>query len=400
MRKTTRAGWLAAPLAGFLLLASCGDDSDSSSATTGGGAATTASGGAATTGAGGGEAVSLAGACPETVIVQTDWNPEAEHGALYQLLGDDYEVDTSTKAVTGSLVTTDGADTGVDIEIRVGGPAIGFQQVTAQMYTDDSILLGFVSNDEAVQNSLENPTVALMAPLKKNPQIVMWDPATYPDAETIGELPDDTTILVFDGGVFPDYLVGKGIVQQSQIEGGYDGTPARFVTENGAIAQQGFASAEPYIYENEVPDWGKPVAFELIHDTGLEIYSQTMSTRPENVTEFADCFALLIPVMQQGMVDYAADPAETNALIVDLVTQYDTGWVYSEGVADFSIEQQVALELVGNEDGYAGGIDEARVQGVIDNLLPIFEAKDVPVKEGLVASDLIDLQFVDDSIQF
>ncbi len=233
--------------------------------------------------------------------------------------------------MTGSLVTTGGADTGVDIEIRVGGPAIGFQQVTAQMYTDDSILLGFVSNDEAVQNSLDKPTVALMAPLKKNPQIVMWDPETYPDVETIGDLPDDTSILVFDGGVFSDYLVGKGIVQQSQIEGGYDGTPARFVTENGAIAQQGFASAEPYIYENEIPEWGKPVAFELIHDTGLEIYSQTMSTRPENVTEFADCFALLVPVMQQAMVDYAADPAETNALIVDFVTQYDTGWVYSAG---------------------------------------------------------------------
>ena len=52
MRKTTKAAWLAVPLAGFLLLAACGDDSDSSSATTGGGAATTAGGGAATTGGG------------------------------------------------------------------------------------------------------------------------------------------------------------------------------------------------------------------------------------------------------------------------------------------------------------------------------------------------------------
>ena len=40
------------------------------------------------------------------------------------------------------------------------------------------------------------------------------------------------------------------------------------------------------------------------------------------------------------------------------------------------------------------------MQGVIDNLLPIFEAKGVTVKEGLVASDIIDLQFVDNSIQF
>ncbi len=104
--------------------------------------------------------------------------------------------------------------------------------------------------------------------------------------------------------------------------------------------------------------------------------------------------------MQQADVDYAADPAATNALIVDLVTQYDTGWVYSAGVADFSVEQQVKLELVGNEDGYSGGIDLARVQGVIDNLLPIFDAKGVKVKDGLTAEDIVDLQFVDKNIQF
>ena len=205
----------------------------------------------------------------------------------------------------------------------------------------------------------------------------MWDPATYPDAKTIADLAKDTTLLVFDGGVFPDYLVGKGIVQQSQIEGGYDGTPAGFVAADGKLAQQGFASAEPYIYENEVPEWGKPVAFQLIHDTGLEIYSQTIGTKPENITKFADCFKKLIPIMQQADVDYAKDPAATNTLIVDLVKQYDTGWVYSEGVADFSVEQQVKLELVGNEDGYSGGMDEARVQGVIDNLLPIFAKQNV-----------------------
>jgi hypothetical protein len=398
MRKSTKAAWLAVPLAGFLFLAACGDDSGSSSATTGG--AATTGGGAATTGAAGGDATSLASVCPATVVVQTDWNPEAEHGGLYQLLGPSPTVDTDKKIVTGELTASGGVDTGVKIEIRVGGPAIGFQQVTAQMYTDDSILLGYVSTDEQVQNSADKPTVSLFAPLKKNPQIIMWDPATYPDAKTIADLPKDTTLLVFDGGVFSDYLVGKGIVQQSQIEGGYDGTPARFVAADGKLAQQGFASAEPYIYENEVPEWGKPVAFQLIHDTGLEIYSQTIGTKPENITKFADCFKKLIPIMQQADVDYAKDPAATNTLIVDLVKQYDTGWVYTQGVADFSVEQQVKLELVGNEDGFSGGMDEARVQGVIDNLLPIFAKQNVTVKEGVSPADIMDLQFVDKSIKF
>jgi hypothetical protein len=104
--------------------------------------------------------------------------------------------------------------------------------------------------------------------------------------------------------------------------------------------------------------------------------------------------------MQQADVDYSKDPAATNTLIVSLVKQYDTGWVYSEGVADFSVEQQVKLELVGNEDGYSGGMDEARVQGVIDNLLPIFAKQNVTVKEGVSPADIMDLQFVEKNIQY
>ncbi|MFM8001873.1 MAG: hypothetical protein ACKPAJ_05605 [Actinomycetota bacterium] len=35
------------------------------------------------------EAVSLAGVCPDTVTFQTDWNPESEHGFLYNLSAKD-----------------------------------------------------------------------------------------------------------------------------------------------------------------------------------------------------------------------------------------------------------------------------------------------------------------------
>ncbi len=47
-------------------------------------------------------AASLAGVCPATVVIQTDWNPEAEHGHLYQMLGAGYTVDK--KSVTGPLI--------------------------------------------------------------------------------------------------------------------------------------------------------------------------------------------------------------------------------------------------------------------------------------------------------
>ena len=61
-----------------------------------------------------GEPVDLAGVCPETIVIQTDWFPESEYGAVYNLLGDDYEVDVDNKMVTGSLIS-EGQPTGVDI---------------------------------------------------------------------------------------------------------------------------------------------------------------------------------------------------------------------------------------------------------------------------------------------
>ena len=36
--------------------------------------------------------------------IQTDWNPEAEHGFLYQMIGDGYTVDKDKFAVTGPLI--------------------------------------------------------------------------------------------------------------------------------------------------------------------------------------------------------------------------------------------------------------------------------------------------------
>src|SRR5690349_2147635 len=71
-----------------------------------------------------------AAGCPATVVMQQDWQPEAEHGAMYALVGPDKVVDTNTKSVKGSLVAQ-GVDTGVDVEVRSAGPNTGFQPVPA-----------------------------------------------------------------------------------------------------------------------------------------------------------------------------------------------------------------------------------------------------------------------------
>jgi len=42
----------------------------------------------------------LAGVCPNPIVIQTDWTPQAEYGAVYRLLGDDIEVDAERGSVS------------------------------------------------------------------------------------------------------------------------------------------------------------------------------------------------------------------------------------------------------------------------------------------------------------
>ena len=95
-------------------------------------------------------------------------------------------------------------------------------------------------------------------------------------------------------------------------------TGRRSSPSGGKVAQQGFASAEPYIYENEVTEWGKPVKYQLIHDTGWPIYAESIAVEAgQPRAKYADCFKKLVPIMQQATVDYLNDPAKTNTIILD-----------------------------------------------------------------------------------
>ena len=348
-------------------------------------------------------AVDLSSVCPATVVIQTDWNPEAEHGHLYELLGDTYTIDAGAKSVSGPLMAS-GEYTGVDVEIRSGGPAIGFQTVSSQMYQDTDITLGYVSSDEAIQLSSETPTKAVYAPLDISPIMVMWDPATYPDVQSIDDVLPALTATggvwrYFDGSAYIEYLTSAGLASPAILDGSYDGTPANFVAAGGKDMQQGFASAEPYIYENEVEQWGKPVDFALVHDSGWQTYQSAMSVRAGDFESLTPCLEQLVPVLQQAGVDYYDDPAAANTLILELVTEFDTGWTYSQGVADFSVQQQIDLGLAGNgpNDTY-GDFDEARMADFFDKAVPVYTGLGTPPADGLTVVDLYTNEFIDPTI--
>ncbi|RDI56007.1 nitrate ABC transporter substrate-binding protein [Nocardia mexicana] len=344
--------------------------------------------------------VDLQQVCPAKIVVQTDWNPEAEHGGLYQMLGPDPVFDAGGKKVTGPLFAH-GEYTGVDVEIRAGGPAIGFQSVTSQMYQDDSIMLGLVDTDQAVQSASTNPTTAVVAPLRINPQMIMWDPATYPNVRTIADLKAArATVLYFEGAAYMDYLTGAGILDKGQVDGSYDGTPANFVAAGGAKAQQGFSSSEPYLYQQQLAEWHKPIAYQLVHDAGFPLYKSTLAVRSGQLEDRSACLQRLVPVLQRAQVDYFADPARANDVIVQAVEKYSTGWVYDAGNAAFAAKQMRDSGIVGNEGATVGATDPARVQRIIDLTRPIYSAQKVTVPQGLTPEQIATNRFVDPTIGY
>lgn len=402
MKSARRA--VAVPIACALVLAACGDDDEDTSAggsdttpATEAGSATTA-GGEATTpavGGGGGDAGRLAGICPETLVIQTDWFPEAEHGALYQLVGDDYTVDTETKVVRGSLVGHDGADSGIDIEVRTGGPATGYQGPAATMYTDESIHLGY-SYTVSAADFATVPLIQVVAPLEKNPQMIMWNPEAYPDVKTIDDLAAaGVTVNVFSKDVM-SLFIAEGRYPDELVDPSYDGSPARFISE-GDIAQQGFASAEPYLYENTYEEWGKPIAYQLLFDAGYQDYSQTLGVKPDQLETLRPCLEQFVPMVQQAAVDYIESPDRANAIIVDAVEQFADFWVYRKELADFSVATQKELGLVSNgPDGTLGNFDMARVQEYIDKMIASGNYDDLP--EDFKAETMVTNEFIDPSI--
>lgn len=394
-RRTTLLA--ASIIAASMVMAACGDDKNDTTTTT-----TAASSSApANTDAPSGE-WSLKGVCPDTIVMQMDWMPEAEHGWLYDLIGDGYTMDKAKGYVTGPLVDPVYGDTGVQFQIRSGGKPQGFQPPTQLLYQDKDIFITFVYTDEAIQFSGSFPTVAIESGFDKNPQIIMWDPATYPDVKTIEDLgKTNATVRYFGGAAYMDYLTGSGLLKKSQVDGSYSGDPSLFIADEGKSAQQGYGSSEPYLYEEELADWRKPVAYQYLYDTGWKNYAQSIATKPETIEEYADCFTKLVPTIQRGAVHYVQDPTRANKVIVDAVEAFGTdfGWDYTAGAAAWGAEAINKDHLIANGPAGMGSFDMDRVNELIEIAVPIYEAQGLTLKANVTAEDIVTNRFIDPSIK-
>jgi hypothetical protein len=381
--RSRRGGAPLAVLALLLLLGACGNgaDSDQPSGNTTGSA----------------DRFDLRADCPSTIVVQMSWLPDAAlTGALYHLLGPNPDIDAAKKRTTAPLVAQ-GKDTGVKLELRAGGPAIGFTPVSAQMYLDTDVTLGLPKVDEQIQLSAKQPTLGVLALVEKDPAIIMWDPGKHPEFNTIKDIGQtDTKVLYVGGDTYMEYLVGSGILKRSQVDGSQDGSPARFVASGGEVTQAGYATIDPYLYEEVVKQWGKPVKFQLVNDTGYPNYGEILAIRAADKDKLAPCLRKLVPIIQQAQIDVLAKPDATIDLTLKLSDAYKGGIPYTKESSEFAVQQARTLQLVGNgNDKTIGNFEDARIQRMIEITKPIFAAQKKPIKDGLTSDQVFTNEFTD-----
>lgn len=340
-----------------------------------------------------GNPLDLADVCASPVVVQTDWYPQAEHGGVYELLGDDYTVDAQNGSTTGSLVFQ-GTDTGVDLEIRAGGPFIESPVVT-ELFLDDAITFGFVGSDVALSRYGEAPTLAVFNALVINPQIILWNASKHPAVSTIAEIAKEVSaVSVFGDRPYMRYLVSQGVVASDKVDTNYKGS---LMLATDDIAHQGFATSEPFRYAN-LESGAIDTAYQLVHDAGWTSYPQNLAINKLRLEALRPCLARLVPMMQQAQIDFVTSPDRTVATILDVVTQLDTTWSQSAELANYAVATMKQLGIVGNGDTPTfGDFESPRLDDFITRAVPILREQGLAIPE-LAARDIATNEFLNPDI--
>lgn len=372
-----------------LAVAACSTSSGSPSSSTGG------SGNAASTG--------LGKVCPNPVTIATDWMPEAEQGAYYELAASGGTISTSAKTYTAPLLDpATGKSTGISVQLIAGGPAIGFQQTPVVLHTHSNILMGADDLDTAIADASSAPVVGIVAPFLNSLHILLWNPAKYHFSSFTDIKKSGATVLYFKGTEFIEYLAGAGILSESQLDGSYTGSPARFIATNGGVVEQGFATAEPYQYTHTTPQWDKSISYMLTSNTGYNPYSEMGETTPENLQKYAACFAKLVPMIQQAQIKYVSNPARVNKIVVRLDKAFgEVGGNYTAPLASYAVKTLLSDKIVAQpSSGGFGSFQSSRVNQLISQLKPVLSKAGVSLPGGFSASSVYTNKFIDPNITF
>lgn len=346
----------------------------------------------------------LAGVCPNPFVIQKDWLAQAEHGALYQLIGGGGRMERGR--YSGPL-----GSTGIDLVILEGGSGIGLgdgETAYSSLYTGNSRAglrpdLAAHDLDNAFIFSRRFPAVGVVALLDKSPSVLFWDRGTYPagfhsiaDLKTFAASGKGKIYVTTTRRTYAKFLVDQGVPKSVFIEG-YRGDGENFVSNNGAWLNQGAVTNEVYQFAHG-KKWAKPIDSLLISDLGYAIYPSMLSVAKNRMDELTPCLTLLVPLLQQAQIDYVRQPAEIN----DLLFRFnDAGmgapfWHTSRALLDYAVATELSAGIVSNgSDATLGNFDMHRTAALLDILRPHLDIRALP---NVRPEDVVTNRFIDPSI--
>ena len=346
-------------------------------------------------------AYSLAGVCPNPIVIQTDWDPAVGNDyELYQLAGANGTIDANGKSYTAPLIAH-GHKTGVNIQLLAGGKVVGYQSGGSLMLEHSNILLAYDSTDTDIEVSSKAPVIDLVSDFANSALEIMWDPKVYPAVHTLKQLGKTNAVVLYsNGSPYMTYLVKTGVFRASQVSPSYTGSPAQYLAAGGVDAQQGYETAQQFPNLSNVPVAMQTLRSQPVSAYGYDPYQNAVATLPSYVSKYSACFKKLVPMIQQAGIDYYAKPAATNSLIVGLVTAYNDGWQYTLGDALYAAKQMKKVGIVKNgANGVFGEEAKTQIGQMIKVLTPILDAQGTPPAAGLTVSKLYTGQFIDQTIK-
>lgn len=336
----------------------------------------------------------LGDVCPEQVVIQLDDAPSVEHGPLYRLLGPDAEIDETGATVAASLQRADGTAEDVRLELRSGGPAVGFRDPIELLVGDPSITLAVASTSDVVSATDALAAVSVLALTDRSHDVIVWDPATHPDVDGISALASTgVEIRYTPSEPFVRFLEASGVLDGATLVDTYLGEPAAFVAADGRIAQQGDALVDPDLFVS-LPQWGREVAYGFAADDGWASYDDTLVVRGDEHEDLAACLDLFVPVVQDAMLAHLADPTPANSVISVVRARLNPLTRTSVDLLDAGVERGRADAVLGGGvvagDDAVGAFDTERLSDFVADLadvlgVPVPEVDDIVTNAHVVA---------------
>lgn len=346
----------------------------------------------------------LARVCPNPLVVQLDWLPQAEHGGLFQLIGGKGRM--SQGRYEGPL-----GSTGINLLLLAGGKGIGLgdsETALSALYMGNSRAglrphLALVDQDSAIIFSSRFPATGVVAMLDKSPMGLFWDRATYPrgfrsvaDLRAFARSGKGKIYLSTTRRTYGRFLLNNGIPRDAFQEG-YNGDAETFVLHQGRWLNQGSVTSEGYQFAHG-KRWNKPVDFLLLSDMGYPLYPGMVSVATNRLTAMSACLKGLVPLMQRAQIDYITHPAEVN----DTIFRFNEGgfsapwWHTSRDLLDAAVVVSRARGIVGNGPNKTlGDFDLTRSDALLARLRPHL---DIRAKPTVRSQDVVTNRFIDPAI--